>query len=147
MDYQADNNSDFNLPRPAPSSDGQPGGYEFTPNKTEAPSSSDSRLPMPDLPPIAAPVSHSAAAAPSAQTVATDDSAAQQNTPQRQVQPADDPAAGDALDKEWVNKARTIVEQTKNDPYAQSNELGKVKAEYLRIRYNKHVKVVQDKTP
>jgi len=53
----------------------------------------------------------------------------------------------DDLDKEWIAKAKMIVEQTKNDPYTQSKEIAKVKADYLRIRYNKHVKVVQNKTP
>ena len=50
----------------------------------------------------------------------------------------------DALDEEWVNKAKAIVEQTKADPYVESKELGKVKADYLRIRYNKQIKVAED---
>ncbi len=50
----------------------------------------------------------------------------------------------DALDEEWVNKAKAIVEKTKADPYVESKELGKVKAEYLRIRYNKQIKVAED---
>jgi len=53
--------------------------------------------------------------------------------------PADDDS--DALDEEWVNKAKAIVEQTKADPYTESKELGKAKADYLRIRYNKQLKV------
>ena|SRR5256885_7116719 len=56
--------------------------------------------------------------------------------------PADDDS--DALDAEWVNKAKAIVEQTKADPYAESKELGKAKADYLRIRYNKQIKVAED---
>lgn len=47
----------------------------------------------------------------------------------------------DALDQEWIAKAKMIVEQTKQDPYLQSKELSKVKADYLRIRFNKHIKV------
>ncbi|HJQ07853.1 MAG TPA: hypothetical protein VJ836_00040 [Candidatus Saccharimonadales bacterium] len=58
--------------------------------------------------------------------------------------PADDDSDSDALDEEWVNKAKVIVEQTKNDPYKESNELGKVKADYLKIRYNKQIKVSKD---
>lgn len=57
--------------------------------------------------------------------------------------PADD-SNTDALDQEWVNKAKAIVEQTKNDPFLESKELSKVKADYLKIRYNKHIKVVED---
>ena len=63
----------------------------------------------------------------------------------QQATPLDDSAA-DELDKEWVNKAKMIVERTKADPYMQSSEISKVKADYLRIRYNKHIKVAQDQT-
>jgi hypothetical protein len=55
---------------------------------------------------------------------------------------ADD--SSDALDEEWVNKAKAIIERTKNDPYVESRELGKAKADYLRIRYNKQIKVAED---
>lgn len=55
-----------------------------------------------------------------------------------------DDTASDELDVEWVNKAKAIIEQTKDDPYRESRELGKVKADYLRIRYNKTIKVVEE---
>lgn len=57
---------------------------------------------------------------------------------------APDETDSDNLDVEWVNKAKAIVEQTKNDPHLESNELSKVKADYLRIRYNKNIKVVEE---
>ena len=47
----------------------------------------------------------------------------------------------DALDGEWIAKAKTIVEHTKEDPYTESIELSKAKADYLRIRYNKLIKI------
>jgi hypothetical protein len=50
---------------------------------------------------------------------------------------ADESASDDELDREWVNKAKDIVERTKFDPFAQSNELNKVKAEYLKARFGK----------
>jgi hypothetical protein len=50
----------------------------------------------------------------------------------------------DALDEEWINKAKAIVEQTKHDPHLESQELSRVKADYLRIRYNKQIKVAED---
>jgi hypothetical protein len=50
----------------------------------------------------------------------------------------------DALDEEWINKAKAIVEQTKHDPHMESHELSRVKADYLRIRYNKQIKVAED---
>ena len=47
----------------------------------------------------------------------------------------------DELDKEWVRMAKSIVEHTKSDPYLESSEISKAKAEFLRQRYNKHIKV------
>jgi len=46
------------------------------------------------------------------------------------------------LDKEWVLKAKQIVSQTVNDPYAQNKQLAEVKAGYLQRRYGKVVKLV-----
>ena len=50
-----------------------------------------------------------------------------------------------AIDQEWVDKAKDIVEQTKGDPFAQSRELNRAKADYLKTRYNKDFKVAEDK--
>ncbi|HET8992014.1 MAG TPA: hypothetical protein VFN31_03215 [Candidatus Saccharimonadales bacterium] len=47
---------------------------------------------------------------------------------------------GDIIEKEWVNKAKAIVERTKDDPYKQSEELKLLKADYLEKRYNKTLK-------
>lgn len=47
----------------------------------------------------------------------------------------------DLIEKEWVMKAKAIVLQTKNDPHAQNLEMNKVKADYLKKRYNKDLKV------
>lgn len=72
------------------------------------------------------------------------------NDTQTAIAPAAAPVAvkadegTDDLDQEWINKAKTIVEQTKGDPYLESRELGKVKSDYLGIRYNKHIKVAED---
>lgn len=58
------------------------------------------------------------------------------------VEPADD--ADTPFDEEWVSKAREIVEQTRTDPYMQSKDLSKLKAEYIKARYNKDVKIGTD---
>jgi hypothetical protein len=50
----------------------------------------------------------------------------------------------DALDQEWINKAKAIVDKTKHDPFAESRELGRIKADYLKTRYNKDIKVAED---
>lgn len=52
--------------------------------------------------------------------------------------------ANEALDQEWVDKAKDIVEQTKSDPFTQTRELSKVKAAYLKTRYNKDLKTHED---
>lgn len=47
----------------------------------------------------------------------------------------------DLIEKEWIIKAKSIVEQTKNDPRQQNIKMNTVKADYLKKRYNKDVKV------
>jgi hypothetical protein len=47
----------------------------------------------------------------------------------------------DVIEKEWVDKARRIVNATKEDPYAQEKEVSKLQADYLMKRYNKQVKL------
>jgi hypothetical protein len=46
-------------------------------------------------------------------------------------------------EKIWVEKAKQVVERTREDPYRQSEELTVVKAEYLKQRYNKTIKTSQ----
>ncbi|HSX32899.1 MAG TPA: hypothetical protein VLF91_01000 [Candidatus Saccharimonadales bacterium] len=76
----------------------------------------------------------------------------QQTIQQAQPTPSDsqvdssatDSTTTDELDKEWINKAKVIVNQTKSDPYTESKALGKVKSEYMKIRYNKDIKLAED---
>ncbi len=48
---------------------------------------------------------------------------------------------GDLIEKEWVNKAKQIVERTRNDPHKQSEELTVFKAGYMKKHYDKTIKV------
>jgi hypothetical protein len=48
---------------------------------------------------------------------------------------------GDLIEKEWVDRAKKIVETNRSDPYKQSEELTVVKADYMQKRYNKAVKL------
>lgn len=48
---------------------------------------------------------------------------------------------GDLIEKEWVNKAKQIVEKTRDDPYMQSKEMTLFKADYMKKRYNKSIKL------
>lgn len=50
----------------------------------------------------------------------------------------------DLIEKEWVAKAKNIVMQTKNDPHQQTQKLSVVKADYLKKRYNKEIKVSEN---
>lgn len=75
-------------------------------------------------------------------TVASDG----QSPPNTQPITAADDAAliaddADLIEKEWVARAKSVVEQTKTDPFVQNNELNKVKADYIKKRYNKDIKV------
>lgn len=49
------------------------------------------------------------------------------------------------FDKEWVAKAREAVERTHTDPYAQSREISRLKAQYIKARYNKDIKISEDR--
>lgn len=51
---------------------------------------------------------------------------------------------GDIIEKEWVEKAKQIVAQNRQDPYKQARELHRFKAEYLLKRYNKKIEAVED---
>lgn len=48
-------------------------------------------------------------------------------------------ADSDLIEKEWVIKAKEIVEHTAEDPFRQQEELSKMKADYMKKRYNKDV--------
>ncbi len=54
------------------------------------------------------------------------------------------PAVADDLDlieKEWVEKAKAIVAQTRSDPYNQNKEMNRFKADYMQKRYGKEIKL------
>ncbi len=50
----------------------------------------------------------------------------------------------DLIEKEWILKAKEIVARTKNDPYAQNKEVELMKADYMKKRYNKDIKITED---
>jgi hypothetical protein len=47
----------------------------------------------------------------------------------------------DLIEKEWVEKAKQIVESTSENPFVQQQELSKMKADYMKKRYNKDIKL------
>jgi hypothetical protein len=50
----------------------------------------------------------------------------------------------DLIEKEWVNRAKKIVSDTKYDPYLQEREVSKLQADYLKKRYGKEVKLPEN---
>ncbi len=50
----------------------------------------------------------------------------------------------EVIEKEWVDKAKKIITENRDDPYRQEKEVSKLQADYLRKRYGKEVKVTND---
>ena len=67
------------------------------------------------------------------------------------IMPVDQPAPqtmwpqvaedNDLIEKEWVVKAKQIVAATREDPHTQNKEINRFKADYLKKRYNKDIKL------
>jgi hypothetical protein len=59
------------------------------------------------------------------------------------TQPTDDsPAVAgdeDVIEKEWVDKAKKIIAETKDDPFGRSARVNELQKDYLRKRYNKEL--------
>lgn len=45
----------------------------------------------------------------------------------------------DLIEKEWVDKAKKIITQTKDDPYRREQEVSKLQADYLQKRYGREL--------
>jgi hypothetical protein len=45
----------------------------------------------------------------------------------------------DLIEAEWVNKAKKIIAETRDDPHRREQEVGKLQADYLRKRYGKEL--------
>lgn len=65
-----------------------------------------------------------------------------------QTTPADNTTANptiasddDLIEKEWVDKAKKIITETRDDPYRREQEVSKLQADYLRKRYGKELGV------
>ena len=67
----------------------------------------------------------------------TDDSATSATA---QATTAPDSAADeDLIEKEWVDKAKKIIEQTKDDPHARTQKVNELQRDYLQKRFGKVV--------
>lgn len=70
-----------------------------------------------------------------------DDASAQAAVGVSTPQIADD---NDLIEKEWVQKAKEIVARTAHDPHMQNRAISQIKADYLKKRYNKDIKLSED---
>ncbi len=50
----------------------------------------------------------------------------------------------DLIEKEWVDKAKAIVDHTREDPHQQNKQLNEFKADYLKKRYGKEVRLTDE---
>ncbi|MBX4190800.1 hypothetical protein KW794_01805 [Candidatus Saccharibacteria bacterium] len=46
----------------------------------------------------------------------------------------------DHIEREWVDKVKTIIARTHDDPHLQKEQMSRVKAEYIQKRFNKTIK-------
>ena len=61
--------------------------------------------------------------------------------PQAHLAPA---AEDDVIEKEWVDRAKKIISQTRDNPYEQEKAVSKLQADYIQKRYGKEVKLSGD---
>lgn len=45
----------------------------------------------------------------------------------------------DLIEKEWVDKAKKVIAETKDDPYRREREISKLQIEYIRRRYGREI--------
>lgn len=50
----------------------------------------------------------------------------------------------DVLEREWVDKAKSIVDKSKDNPYQQNKDVSALKADYMKKRYGKEIKLAED---
>lgn len=116
-----------------------PGGQEVVSpaaeHSVEIPKTPESSPSTQSAPPISVP----------AVPVVADDTQALMSAPTSVI--AGDPALNiptsdsGRIEKQWVEKAKNIIAQTKDDPFTQKNEMSRVKAAYIEKRFNKKLKV------
>jgi hypothetical protein len=82
----------------------------------------------------AAPILPTPIVAPSPLPV-NDDGAVAQDAAENPLTANDD----DLIEKEWVDKAKKIIAETRDDPHRREQEVGKLQADYLKKRYGKEL--------
>jgi hypothetical protein len=92
-----------------------------------APTKQTPKFPAPPVPATPPPLQQ--------QAQPTDQTQAQQPAPTSGLQAQDT----DLIEKEWVQRAKKIIEHTQDDPFKQKSEMNKIKADYIKKRFNKSI--------
>jgi hypothetical protein len=92
-----------------------------------APAKQAPKFPGTPLPPVPPPIQQ--------QPVAPPRAAGKTNSPAAGLQAQDT----DLIEKEWVQRAKSIIAHTQDDPFKQKNEMSKFKADYIKKRFNKSI--------
>lgn len=50
----------------------------------------------------------------------------------------------DVIEKEWVDRAKKIIRLTSDDPFVETKEISKLKASYLKKRFDKDIPLPHD---
>lgn len=133
MNPNVNSSPGLHLPEPLPAG---PNGHEQQPEQGVGAEfvavAAPETAPRPGAPTFAAPQMPD----PQSQTSATPTAAATP-IPATPVAAADD----DLIEREWVDKAKQIVDGTKEDPYQQNRQLAAFKADYMKKRYGKTIKL------
>lgn len=53
-------------------------------------------------------------------------------------------ADDDVIEKEWVEKAKKVIAETRHDPFLQEQAVSRLQADYLQKRYGKSVKLPEE---
>lgn len=49
------------------------------------------------------------------------------------------------MDKAWVDQAVVALEKTRDDPFLQSQEIAKIRAQYMQSKFDKKIKLAQER--
>jgi hypothetical protein len=126
-----ENPVNFELPQPVPKEAVTDNGLEELP--VRSPEN------KPEIQPIALSSDAASSMALPSQTIATtltDDA----STTSDNSQVAGYAKDSDRIEKVWIDKARTIINKTKDDPYEQKQQISRVKADYIKSRFSKTIK-------
>ena len=66
------------------------------------------------------------------------------NTTYKEIPLPPEAEDSDLIEEEWVLRAKQIVEHTREDPHEQQRALSQMKADYMKKRYKKDIKLAED---